>query len=170
MRRFAIPLLVVLALPAAASAKEGAMFSPTLSALEPGEKTLVKVWIAPVVRHGRTVLPAPRDGLRPTVVLRSSDRTLRFQGGPLRQGSAWFDITIPSRVRWRASVMVGGRRYPSGMQPAFVGGADAVPVAVVHDPPPARRAEAAGVPGWPFALGGVLAASLVGLWWRRGHG
>jgi hypothetical protein len=170
MRRFAIPFLIVLALPAAASAKEGAIFSPALSALEPGEQTLVQVWIAPVVRHGRTVVPAPPDGVRPTVVLRSSHRTLRFEGGPLRQGAAWLDITVPSRVRWRASVTAGGRRYPSGMQPAFVGGADAVPVAAVHDPPPVRRAEAAGVPGWPFAVGGVLAASLLGLWWRRGHG
>jgi hypothetical protein len=71
-------------------------------------------------------------------------------------------------------VTVGGRRYPSGMQPSFVGGADAVPIAAAPDKPRVRRAEAktetAGIPGWPFAAGGVLAAGLVGLWWRRGHG
>jgi hypothetical protein len=173
MRRFAIAVLIVpaLAFPAAAAAKEGAMFSPALSALEPGEKTLVQMYVAPVVRAGRTIVPAPRDGQRPTVVLRSADRTLRFEAGPLRRGAAWVEVTVPSRVRWHASVTVGRRRYPSGMQPTFTGGADAVRVPAVHDPPPpVRRAEAAGIPGWPFAAGGVLAAALLGLWWRRGHG
>src|SRR5581483_8895407 len=169
MRRFAIPLLAVLALPAAASAKEGALFLPALSALQPGEQTLVQVYVAPVMRNGRMVVRAPRDGERPTVVLRSADRTLRFEAGPLRQGSAWVDITVPSRVRWHASVTVGGRRYPSEMQGSFVGGADAVPIAAAPDPPHVRRTETAGIPGWPFAAGGVLAAAMVGLWWRRGH-
>jgi hypothetical protein len=171
MRRLMIPLLAVLALPATAAAKEGAIFSPALSSLVPGEQTLVQVYIAPVMRGGRTLVPAPRDGEKPTVVLRSADRTLRFPAGPLRGGAAWVDITVPSRVRWHASVTVGSRRYPSEMQRSFVGGADAVPIAAAPDPPPpVRRAEAAGIPGWPFAAGGVLAAALVGLWWRRGHG
>ena len=172
MRRLGILLLAPLALAAPAAAKEGAMVSPALSALVPGEPTLVQVIVAPVYEGTHQVVPPPRDGVRPVLVLQPmpAGKPLRFAVGPLRGSTGWAKVTVPrGRRDYHDYVLVGKRSYPVGMQPVFTAGADAI----LPDPPAKRvaviRAGAGsdGLPAWPFVVGGGLASLGVGVWWRR---
>jgi hypothetical protein len=175
MRRLRIVLLASLALaaaPAAAAGKEGAMLSPALSALVPGEPTLVQVIVAPVYEGRHQVVAPPRDGARPVLVLEPlpAGKPLRFAVGPLRGSAGWAKVTVPrGRRDYHDYVLVGEREYPVGMQPVFTAGADAI----LPDPPAKQlavsRAGAGSddVPAWPFVLAGGLASLGVGVWWRR---
>jgi hypothetical protein len=170
-------VFAVLLAPAAA-AKMGAMFSPQLIVLIPGQPTNVHLWVMPEYDNsGHQVLPAPRAGSRPVVSLRSrqTGEVVKFVGTglPANEGAqpATVRITLPVRrtvQTWDATVRADGRTYRDEM-----GG----PVTVAQAPAPPAGGTAGGaggsVPAWPFALAGLLAAITGGALllrrYRRGH-
>ena len=169
MRRFAmVPLLALLMLPAAAAGKEGVIYSPSLGGLTPGQPTRVTM----------TMEQRWKDGLRPLLVLESvgGGRTLRFRASPLHRQVAMLTVTLPARPklqRWFASITVAGRRLDAGLERGmFVAGGPHTMTgettvfhpAVVKAP---ARADASGMPAWPFVVAGVLGSAGIGLWWRR---
>jgi hypothetical protein len=181
MRRLIPPLLLVLlALPASAAAKDGAALSPALSSLKPGVPSDVQLFVSGVWRHNRQVVPPPPSGVRPVVVLRprGGGRALRFRASALnRDYGAIASITVPRPAgrRWTVAVLAGGRRYRVEMQRSFVAGADyagSIEPARAPVPTPATTEAAdtaSGAPAWPFVLAGVLALTSLGAWrWRRG--
>jgi len=157
MRRLIPPLLLVLlALPAGAAAKEGAALSPALSALKPGSAADVRVYVF--------VGPARA---RPVVVLRprGGGRELRFPASA--KDIARVTVPGPAGRRWTVWVLARGHRYPVEMQPSFVAGADYAG-SLQTDPAPPATAEASGTPAWPFVLAAALALTSLGAWrWRR---
>jgi hypothetical protein len=161
MRRIAL-VLALLAFPATAAAKEGAMFSPTLGTLTPGKATRVTL-----------SMERGNDGVRPLVELEPFDggRSLRFRASPLYRHVAMVTVTLPARPavqRWFASVKVGGRKVRAGLEGTFVaGGAHTMTGVTTVFHPPVAKAEAGGAPAWPFVLAAALGSAGIGLWWRR---
>lgn len=177
MRPFAmVPLLALLMLPAAAAGKEGVIYSPSLGGLTPGQPTRVTM----------TMEQRWKDGLRPLLVLESvgGGRTLRFRASPLHRQVATLTVTLPARPklqRWFASVRVAGRpveatgtgltavdlergMFVAGGPHTMTGETTVFHPAVVKAP---ARADASGMPAWPFVVAGVLGSAGIGLWWRR---
>lgn len=131
-RRVAMVVAAVLALPACAIAKQGAMFNAQLTDLQSGSTTRLQLYVLPVYRgvecieaspcspslSGRVRVPAPRVGSVPVVSFRllGGTKVERFAGTPLdRHGRSLVEVTLPrSRVssRWAISVRADGRVYP----------------------------------------------------------
>jgi hypothetical protein len=167
MRRLAL-LIMFAALPlvaaAPAVAKEGAMLSPDLDAVAPGQPTTFQLLVMPLHgKSGRATVPAPRAGSVPVVVLRSrqTGEVMRFAGTPLSGGGeggrlASVRMTIPVRhtqQTWKISVTVGGRSYPDLMQGDLI---------VVRTSPVTATGRHRAAVVWPFVGAGLLVIVLVG--------
>jgi hypothetical protein len=190
-------VLAVLLAPAAA-AKMGAMFSPQLIVLIPGQPTNIHLWVMPEYDNsGHQVLAAPRAGSRPVVSLRSrqTGEVVNFLGTglPPNEGGqpSTVRITLPVRrtvQTWDATVHADGKTYRDEMGgPVTVAQAPAPPAGGTAGSPPAHRGAAGSLPAhrtaaggaggsppaWPFALAGLLAAITGGALllrrYRRGH-
>lgn len=191
MPRF-IALLVagVLAMPASAVAKQGAMFSPQLFSLQSGSTTRLELYVLPVYRgeqciasspcsppvSGRELVPAPRVGSVPVVIFRlfGGAKVMRFAGTPLDrhlQSVVWVKLPRSSvSERWVISVRADGRAYPDLTDPPVttVANESAPNVAAVLSPTGAKRDS--GTASWPL-LAVIALIVLVGgflvVWKRR---
>lgn len=167
MRRFALLIVsVALSLVAAAPAlaKEGAMLSPDLDAVAPGQPMTFQLLVMPLYdQSGRVTVPGPRAGSVPVVVLRSrqTGEVVRFVGKPLSGGGeggrlASVPIAIPVRrtqQTWKISVTADGRTYPDLMQ------GDLIVVRTSAIAPTSRHRVALA---WPLVPSGLLAIVLGG--------
>ena len=162
-----------MALTPPAQAKSGAMLTPLLTALYPGQPRDVQLWVLPIIdAAGRQLVPAPPPGTRPVLVLRSrqTGEIVRFAGTALSSGEgsvpSTVRVTVPVRATaqtWSISVDAAGRTYPVPME---------LPLEVTQT---ATRAGRGGgvVPAWPFglavALAGAAGAALIARRLRGAH-
>ena len=167
MRRLTL-WIVSIALPlvaaAPALAKEGAMLSPDLDAVAPGQPMTFQLLVMPLYdQSGRVTVPSPRAGSVPVVVLRSrqTGELVRFAGTPLSGSGeggrpASVRITIPVRrtqQTWKISVAADGRTYPDLMQGDLI---------VLRTSPAAPTSRPPAALVWPFVGAGLLAIALGG--------
>jgi hypothetical protein len=140
------------------------MLSPDLDAVAPGQPTTVHLLVMPLYDHsGRVVVPGPRAGSVPVVVLRSRQtrEVLRFVGTRLSGGEeggrpASVRITVPVRrtqQTWKISVIADGRPYPDLMQGDLI---------VVRTSPAASPDRHRAALVWPFVGAGLLVIVLGG--------
>jgi hypothetical protein len=167
MRRLA-PLIVSIALPllaaAPAAAKEGAMLSPDLDAVAPGQPTTFQLLVMPLRdQSAHVTVPGPRAGSVPVVVLASQQtgEVVRFAGTAMTGGGeggrvAPVRITIPIRrtqQTWKVSVTADGRTYPDLMQGDLI---------VLRTSPTASTGRHRVALVWPILGAGLLAIVLGG--------
>ncbi len=122
----------VLALPAGALGKQGAIFSPQLLSLQPGSRTKLVLYVLPVYRGeqclasapcsppvaDRVLVPAPRIGSTPVVIFRliGNRKMVRFVGSPLDRhlrSVVW--VRLPranAPERWAISARADRHVYP----------------------------------------------------------
>jgi hypothetical protein len=180
-RFLALLVAGVLAMPASAFAKQGAMFSPQLFGLNSGSTTRLELHVLPVYRgerciasspcsppvSGRVLVPAPRVGSVPVVIFRllGTTKTMRFVGTPLdRDLRSLVRVKLPhSSVseRWVISVHADGRVYPDLTDPVVSTVPDDSAPRVAALPPPVRAEPDGGTLLWPF-LGGIALIALAG--------
>ena len=182
MPRF-LALLVagVLAVPASAVAKQGAMFSPQLFSLRSGSTTRLELYVLPVYRgdqcfasspcsppvFGRELVPAPRVGSIPVVSFRllGGAKMMGFVGTPLDRdlrSVVWVKLPRASvSKRWVISVRADGRVYPDLVDPPVTTVPDESAPNVAAGLSPAGARRASGAAAWPW-LAGIAFIALVG--------
>lgn len=169
MRRVTLTVVaILLAVPAAASAKVGVQFLDDPATVGPGEKMAMNIMILREPKDPMGGEMTPAVGARPIVTFRSeSGRVVRVRGRASDEnGISKASVRLPDHGPWTTSMRVPGVKLAEGgghMGTFTMGAADPESDAAVMEvvaPPPAQRPApaAGGGTGTTWILLGGLAA------------